>query len=161
MIKEPIITPPLQVATPLKTLIPNASAEALQLIKDCLEWSPNKRPTAAQCLKYPYFQVGQDMARPTSQFRNKAMRRRASGLLGTLGRQQSVQNTTMGPEKQAPDVCLFYGLRRLLPCFKKVSHVRVPHAVIGRACSILCSSLHIVSGIRFIFVFSHLLNMAK
>lgn len=95
---------PQCVATPIKTLIPNASPEALQLIKDCLEWSPNKRPTAAQCLKYPYFQVGQDMPRPTSQFRNRAMRRRASGLLGTLGRRESVQN--MGAEKQAPDAKL-------------------------------------------------------
>ena len=98
-----------QVPTPLKTLLPNASAEALQLIKDCLEWSPSKRPTAAQCLKYPYFQVGADMPRPTSQFRNRALRRRASGMLGTMGRRES--GMQIGAEKPKPDVSL------LLICF--------------------------------------------
>ena len=94
-----------QVPTPLKTLLPNASAEALQLIQDSLEWNPNKRPTAAQCLKYPYFQVGADMPRSNSQFRSRTMRRRASGMLGTIGRRES--NMSMGAEKHAPDVCLF------------------------------------------------------
>ena len=60
---------PPQVPTPLQQLLPNASKEALQLMKDCLAWNPAKRPTAAQCLKYPYFQVGADMPRPNSQFR--------------------------------------------------------------------------------------------
>ncbi|XP_041483761.1 serine/threonine-protein kinase dyf-5-like [Lytechinus variegatus] len=49
---------PQCVAMPLKTIIPNASPEALQLIRDMLAWDPQKRPTAAQCLKYKYFQVG-------------------------------------------------------------------------------------------------------
>lgn len=95
---------PQCVPTPLKTLLPNASSEALQLIKDCLEWSPNKRPTAAQCLKYPYFQVGADMPRPSSQFRNRAMQRRTSGMLGTLRRRDS--NLSMGTDKPAPDAKL-------------------------------------------------------
>lgn len=52
---------PQCVPTNLKTLIPNASNEAIQLMKDMLLWNPNKRPTAAQCLRYPYFQVGQNL----------------------------------------------------------------------------------------------------
>lgn len=43
----------------LKTLIPNASSEAIQLMRDMLQWDPKKRPTASQALRYPYFQVGQ------------------------------------------------------------------------------------------------------
>ncbi|XP_026779778.3 serine/threonine-protein kinase MAK isoform X2 [Pangasianodon hypophthalmus] len=50
---------PQCVPTPLKTLIPNASNEALTLMKDLLNWDPKKRPTAVQALRYPYFQVGQ------------------------------------------------------------------------------------------------------
>eukprot|EP00794_Sanderia_malayensis_P004769 gene4769-5396_t len=54
---------PKMVATPLKQLIPNASPTAIQLMQDMLMWDPKKRPTAAQCLKYPYFQVGQHIQR--------------------------------------------------------------------------------------------------
>ncbi|NXC51284.1 ICK kinase, partial [Penelope pileata] len=42
----------------LKTLIPNASSEAVQLMRDMLQWDPKKRPTASQALRYPYFHVG-------------------------------------------------------------------------------------------------------
>ncbi|XP_047590694.1 serine/threonine-protein kinase MAK isoform X3 [Lutra lutra] len=43
----------------LKTLIPNASNEAIQLMTEMLNWDPKKRPTASQALKHSYFQVGQ------------------------------------------------------------------------------------------------------
>nr|XP_020035686.1 serine/threonine-protein kinase ICK isoform X2 [Castor canadensis] len=42
----------------LKTLIPNASSEAIQLLRDLLQWDPKKRPTASQALRYPYFHIG-------------------------------------------------------------------------------------------------------
>lgn len=59
---------PQCVPTPLKTLIPNASNEAITLMKDMLQWDPKKRPTAIQALRYPYFQVGQILGpRPQSQ----------------------------------------------------------------------------------------------
>ncbi|NXK12441.1 MAK kinase, partial [Herpetotheres cachinnans] len=48
----------------LKTLIPNASNEAIQLMSDMLNWNPKKRPTASQALKYSYFQVGQVLGPP-------------------------------------------------------------------------------------------------
>ncbi|XP_045157371.2 serine/threonine-protein kinase ICK-like isoform X3 [Mercenaria mercenaria] len=58
----------------LKTLIPNASQEAIHLMKDMMHWNPQKRPTASQCLRYQYFQVGQNLgttmpspARPPAQ----------------------------------------------------------------------------------------------
>lgn len=50
---------PQCVPTHLKTLIPNASSEAITLMKDMLQWDPKRRPTAVQALRYPYFHVGQ------------------------------------------------------------------------------------------------------
>lgn len=39
---------PQCVETNLKSLIPNASNEAIQLMKDTMMWDPKKRPTATQ-----------------------------------------------------------------------------------------------------------------
>ncbi|XP_046869961.1 serine/threonine-protein kinase MAK isoform X3 [Hypomesus transpacificus] len=59
---------PQCVPTHLKTLIPNASPEAIALMRDLLQWEPKKRPTAVQALRYPYFQVGQVLGpRPQGQ----------------------------------------------------------------------------------------------
>ncbi|KAJ8321336.1 hypothetical protein KUTeg_001112, partial [Tegillarca granosa] len=52
---------PQCVANNLKQLIPNASNDAIQVMRDMLHWDPKKRPTASQSLKYPYFQVGQNL----------------------------------------------------------------------------------------------------
>ena len=49
---------PQFVATPLSSLVPQASAEGLQLMADMLKYDPKERPTASQCLQYPFFQVG-------------------------------------------------------------------------------------------------------
>ncbi|XP_025110693.1 serine/threonine-protein kinase ICK-like [Pomacea canaliculata] len=45
----------------LRALIPNASQEGIQVIRDMLAWNPHKRPTSTQCLRYPFFQVGQKL----------------------------------------------------------------------------------------------------
>lgn len=42
---------PQCVATNLKTLIPNASNDGIQLMKDMLNWNPHKRPSAVQVSK--------------------------------------------------------------------------------------------------------------
>ncbi|XP_043920907.1 serine/threonine-protein kinase MAK isoform X2 [Protopterus annectens] len=55
---------PQCVSTNLRTLIPNASNEAIKIMQDMLQWDPMKRPTASQALKYPYFQVGQALGPP-------------------------------------------------------------------------------------------------
>ncbi|KAJ3050865.1 hypothetical protein HK097_008154, partial [Rhizophlyctis rosea] len=40
---------------PLSSVIPNAPAEALQLIADMLQYDPNRRPTAQEALQHPWF----------------------------------------------------------------------------------------------------------
>ncbi|KAM9349873.1 serine/threonine-protein kinase MAK-like [Symphorus nematophorus] len=55
---------PKCVPTSLRSLIPNASNEAIALMKDMLQWDPEKRPSAAQALRYPYFHVGQTLGAP-------------------------------------------------------------------------------------------------
>ena len=44
--------------TPLASIIPSASKEAIALMTDMLRWNPAKRPSAQQALRYPYFQNG-------------------------------------------------------------------------------------------------------
>lgn len=60
---------PQCVANNLRTLIPNASQEALHLMKDMMLWNPQKRPSASQSLRYQYFQVGQNLG--TTQVTNR------------------------------------------------------------------------------------------
>ncbi|XP_055007343.1 serine/threonine-protein kinase MAK-like [Boleophthalmus pectinirostris] len=49
---------PKCVPTSLRSLIPNASDDAIALMRDLLQWDPDKRPSAVQALRYPYFHVG-------------------------------------------------------------------------------------------------------
>ncbi|XP_076867510.1 serine/threonine-protein kinase ICK-like [Brachyhypopomus gauderio] len=55
---------PQCVPTSLPSLIPNAGTEAIQLMRDLLQWDPKKRPAAGQALRYPYFHVGQVLGTP-------------------------------------------------------------------------------------------------
>ncbi|KAK5620938.1 hypothetical protein CRENBAI_016454 [Crenichthys baileyi] len=50
--------------TSLRCLTPNASGEAIALMNAMLQWDPEKRPSAAQALRYPYFHVGQSPGAP-------------------------------------------------------------------------------------------------
>uniref|UniRef100_A0A8C7KKY9 non-specific serine/threonine protein kinase n=1 Tax=Oncorhynchus kisutch TaxID=8019 RepID=A0A8C7KKY9_ONCKI len=81
---------PQCVPTHLKTLIPNASTEAITLMKDLLMWDPKKRPTAVQALRYPYFQVGQVLGpRPGSEIRKATVRTQSRGSSEPKGELQS------------------------------------------------------------------------
>lgn len=51
----------------MSKLIPNASGDGIQLIKELLQWDPKKRPSATQSLRHPYFNVGQNLPKPTAQ----------------------------------------------------------------------------------------------
>ncbi|KAL3828928.1 hypothetical protein ACJIZ3_017730 [Penstemon smallii] len=43
----------------LSDIIPNASLEAVDLIKQLCSWDPLKRPTADQCLQHPFFHISE------------------------------------------------------------------------------------------------------
>nr|XP_043620916.1 serine/threonine-protein kinase MHK isoform X2 [Erigeron canadensis] len=45
-------------------LIPNASSEAINLIKQLCSWDPSRRPTAEQCLQHPFFYANMWISRP-------------------------------------------------------------------------------------------------
>ena len=55
---------PQFVNTPLGQLVPQASPEAIDLMTELMRWDPAKRPTAAQSLQHPFFQVGLPVERP-------------------------------------------------------------------------------------------------
>ncbi|XP_038152218.1 serine/threonine-protein kinase ICK-like [Cyprinodon tularosa] len=55
---------PQCVPTNLKTLIPNASPDAIHLMTDLLQWDPKNRPASAQALRYSYFHMGQVLGTP-------------------------------------------------------------------------------------------------
>eukprot|EP00750_Incisomonas_marina_P020148 INCI3761.1.p1 GENE.INCI3761.1~~INCI3761.1.p1 ORF type:complete len:399 (-),score=67.12 INCI3761.1:1295-2491(-) len=61
-------------ATPLQQLIPHASADAIKIMTDNMLYNPQKRPTAAQCLQYPFFKVG--IETPTRGLQEPAPERR-------------------------------------------------------------------------------------
>lgn len=46
---------PKFVSTSLNTIIPNAPEEAIDLMEKMMQYDPQKRPTASQCLEHPYF----------------------------------------------------------------------------------------------------------
>ncbi|GLJ11674.1 hypothetical protein SUGI_0174360 [Cryptomeria japonica] len=48
---------PQFISTHLSVLIPTASPEAIDLMASLCAWDPNKRPTAAEALKHPFFQA--------------------------------------------------------------------------------------------------------
>ncbi|GMH25829.1 hypothetical protein Nepgr_027672 [Nepenthes gracilis] len=48
----------------LSEMIPNASFEAIDLIRRLCSWDPHRRPTAEQCLQHPFFHVGIQVPRP-------------------------------------------------------------------------------------------------
>ena len=41
----------------LRSIIPEASPQAIDLISSCCQWNPAKRPTAAEALAHPFFKV--------------------------------------------------------------------------------------------------------
>uniref|UniRef100_A0A7E4US22 non-specific serine/threonine protein kinase n=1 Tax=Panagrellus redivivus TaxID=6233 RepID=A0A7E4US22_PANRE len=49
---------------PLESIINTAGADGMKLMRDMMLWVPEKRPSAAGCLKYKYFQVNQKLGAP-------------------------------------------------------------------------------------------------
>lgn len=46
----------------LTAVVTRASSAGIQLLEDFLRWDPERRPTAQQSLKYPYFQIVKRMS---------------------------------------------------------------------------------------------------
>lgn len=66
-------------ATPLSSIIPSASKEAIALMEDMLRWNPAKRPSAQQALRYPYFQnVTQQPIGPVVEQFHRSMSRKSA-----------------------------------------------------------------------------------
>lgn len=77
---------PQFVPTPLSSIIPNASSEAITLMQDLMLFDPNKRPTASQSLQYPFFQVNASMPPPMpnpTAATGRPSSKEASGASGT------------------------------------------------------------------------------
>ncbi|XP_076440775.1 serine/threonine-protein kinase dyf-5-like isoform X1 [Babylonia areolata] len=94
---------PQCVATNLRSLIPNASSEGIQVMRDMMAWNPHKRPTAAQCLRYSFFQVGNNlgmgsMSRPAETVTNPSP---ATALVKKEARQEP-QPKTFPESRPAP-----------------------------------------------------------
>jgi serine/threonine protein kinase len=51
--------------TPLKTIIKNASDEAIDLMKQMMRYNPLDRPTAVECLQHSYFDDVRKYFEPT------------------------------------------------------------------------------------------------
>ena len=47
---------PNNLGTDLEKIIPNASNKAIDIMKQMLQWDPNKRPTASNLLNHPFFE---------------------------------------------------------------------------------------------------------
>ena len=60
-------------ATPLAQLVPNASADALDLMSSLMRWDPATRPTAAQALRHPFFHRGRQAERPLGRMMGAAV----------------------------------------------------------------------------------------
>lgn len=88
----------------LKTLIPNASEEALTLMRDMMQWDPKKRPTATQALRYPYFQVGQALGPPVQVEQKKPVDKpvQSNEPQPLSGKKKKSSPPTEAPEKILP-----------------------------------------------------------
>ncbi|XP_046327547.1 serine/threonine-protein kinase ICK-like [Haliotis rufescens] len=52
---------PQTVPVSLKSLIPSADKDGLDIMARMLKWNPSHRPGSSQCLRHPYFQVDQTL----------------------------------------------------------------------------------------------------
>merc|ERR1711939_877551 len=81
--------------TPLSTLIPQASPEAIKLMEDTMRYNPSKRPTCSQCLQYPFFKVGVTLnSKPPAAMNTAAAPKATSGYGASSYSTQSTSGYT-------------------------------------------------------------------
>lgn len=59
-------------AIPLKTIVQNASPDAIQILEEMLRWNPARRPTAGHCLRYNYFKASSMPDQSRTQINNQS-----------------------------------------------------------------------------------------
>lgn len=77
---------------PLESIVPNASADAVELLNELLYWNPNRRPTCSQSLRSSYFRVNQKLG--AQQISN------SSAVSKSLHRAQQQQHITTNTHNQ-------------------------------------------------------------
>jgi len=102
---------PQFVPTPLASLIPNASPDAIQLMTDYMKYDPNQRPGVPQSLQYPYFQVNvttpqerrpvQQQPQMQQQYQQQQAQDPLAGASGGAGRNPYTQSGGAQPPAQA------------------------------------------------------------
>uniref|UniRef100_A0AC35TS82 Protein kinase domain-containing protein n=1 Tax=Rhabditophanes sp. KR3021 TaxID=114890 RepID=A0AC35TS82_9BILA len=88
--------------TPLESLIFPISKEGLQLMTDTLNWNPEKRPSAAQSLKYKYFQVAQKLGAPVVSQPNTGVRKSSAISTQSDSKIMKKQSNTKFEENNGP-----------------------------------------------------------
>ncbi|XP_068649768.1 cyclin-dependent kinase F-4-like [Aristolochia californica] len=91
----------------LSILIPSASADAISLISSLCTWDPTKRPTAAEALQHPFFQLCYYIP-PSLRVRSAAQRTPPSaGVKGALEQNSRRYSGSMSNSKTASSLSSF------------------------------------------------------
>ncbi|KAK2822698.1 hypothetical protein Q5P01_022763 [Channa striata] len=93
---------PKCVPTSLRSLIPNASDEAITLMKDMLQWDPEKRLSAAQALQSPYFHVGQALGAPLKYSEQHKVQEKTEPDLAEPAEPNCLSLSNLGQESAKP-----------------------------------------------------------
>ncbi|XP_030016017.1 serine/threonine-protein kinase MAK-like isoform X2 [Sphaeramia orbicularis] len=97
---------PKCVPTSLRSLIPNASEDAITLMRDMLQWDPEKRPSALQALRYPYFHVGIPHSKISEQHKVQTkMREEAAELRPLSPRQRDMDSCESSKTQSKMQMC--------------------------------------------------------
>lgn len=95
---------PQYVPMDLARLMPTASKEGIEIVRDQLLWDPAKRPSASACLQYSYFQNTQGLSAPEAPSVRASASAEAGGVAlpalgpgaGTKEHQDNVSNVRVG-----------------------------------------------------------------
>ncbi|EDQ84873.1 uncharacterized protein MONBRDRAFT_29859 [Monosiga brevicollis MX1] len=87
---------PQMSATPLRTLVPQASTDAIDLMQDLMQWNPAKRPNCAGALRHAYFSTRQSSGQGPITVRKSSAGSRQVPKLPTI-QQEATPTPANGP----------------------------------------------------------------